>query len=83
MVSYAKLVCYSGKTGIRSPHLHSVNYGRCEQVGIYPADAASVQVPSTNELDDLVMRNHPCLVHPFIVRKRLLAPSPITNQELP
>jgi hypothetical protein len=81
LVSYAKFIGYGGETRIGRPHLHSSYNGRREEVNVHPSDATPIEVASANELDDVTMRNDRCLMHPFIVGQKLLAASPVADEE--
>ena len=81
-VTHAKLLRHGGEAWVGSPQLQSPHNGGREQVNIYPADAAPVQIPIPNERDHLVMRNDARLLHLPISSQELPAASAIADEKL-
>jgi hypothetical protein len=56
--------------------------GRCQEMNVDPADATTVQVPISNEGNDVTVRDSARLMYALIGREELLAAFPVADQEL-
>ena len=80
-VAGAEFVRYGGEPRVGGPKLHTSGDGGGEQVHVYPAEAATVQAASADQINYLAMGNAPGLRQFLVISQEFSAAAEVTHED--